>query len=189
MSKIALQGNVSGTGTISLVAPNTSTDRTLTLPDEAGTIITSGSPTVLPKGVPAFAARIGSSTSISSSVYTKVPFDTELFDTNSFFDNTTNYRFQPTIAGYYQINFVITANTPSMTIVILTLFKNGGEYLITDNRTSYSGNVATNSLSDVVYMNGSSNYLECYAYVTGTSPVLFGSATYSRFSGVLVRAD
>lgn len=38
MSKIALQGNVSGTGTISLVAPNTSTDRTLTLPDAAGTL-------------------------------------------------------------------------------------------------------------------------------------------------------
>lgn len=43
MSKIALQGNVSGTGTISLVAPNTSTDRTLTLPDEAGTVLTSAS--------------------------------------------------------------------------------------------------------------------------------------------------
>jgi ethanolamine utilization protein EutQ (cupin superfamily) len=42
MSKIALVGDASGTGTLSIVAPNTSTDRTLTLPDESGTVLTSG---------------------------------------------------------------------------------------------------------------------------------------------------
>jgi len=40
MSKIALTGNASGTGTLTIAAPNTSTDRTLTLPDQTGTIIT-----------------------------------------------------------------------------------------------------------------------------------------------------
>ena len=39
MSKIALTPNASGTGTLTIAAPNTSTDRTLTLPDETGTII------------------------------------------------------------------------------------------------------------------------------------------------------
>ena len=34
MAKIKLQGNASGTGVITLTAPNTSTDRTVTLPDE-----------------------------------------------------------------------------------------------------------------------------------------------------------
>jgi hypothetical protein len=43
MSKVAIQGNVSGTGTVTLAAPNTNTDRTLTLPDEAGTVLTSAS--------------------------------------------------------------------------------------------------------------------------------------------------
>lgn len=38
MSKIALEGNASGTGTLSIVAPNTSTDRTLDLPDASGVI-------------------------------------------------------------------------------------------------------------------------------------------------------
>jgi len=42
MSKIALQGDASGTGTFTIASPNSNTDRTLTLPDEAGTVITSG---------------------------------------------------------------------------------------------------------------------------------------------------
>jgi hypothetical protein len=39
MSKIALSGNASGTGTLTIAAPNTNTDRTLTLPDSTGTIL------------------------------------------------------------------------------------------------------------------------------------------------------
>ena len=34
MAKVKIQGNASGTGVITLVAPNTNTDRTVTLPDE-----------------------------------------------------------------------------------------------------------------------------------------------------------
>ena len=34
MAKVKIQGNASGTGVITLTAPNTSTDRTVTLPDE-----------------------------------------------------------------------------------------------------------------------------------------------------------
>ena len=41
MSKIALTPNASGTGTFTIAAPNSNTDRTLTLPDEAGTVLTS----------------------------------------------------------------------------------------------------------------------------------------------------
>jgi hypothetical protein len=44
MSKIALSGNASGTGTLTFAAPNTNTDRTLDLPDAAGTIQVSGNP-------------------------------------------------------------------------------------------------------------------------------------------------
>jgi hypothetical protein len=39
MSKITLQGDVSGTGTLTIAAPNTNTNRTLTLPDAAGTMV------------------------------------------------------------------------------------------------------------------------------------------------------
>ena len=43
MSKIALEGNASGIGTFTISAPNGNTDRTLVLPDEAGTVLTSAS--------------------------------------------------------------------------------------------------------------------------------------------------
>ena len=43
MSKVAIQGNASGTGTFTIAAPNSNTDRTLVLPDEAGTVLTSAS--------------------------------------------------------------------------------------------------------------------------------------------------
>jgi hypothetical protein len=40
MSKIKIQGNASGTGVLTVTAPNTSTDRTITLPDFTGTLLT-----------------------------------------------------------------------------------------------------------------------------------------------------
>jgi hypothetical protein len=42
MSKIALSGNASGTGTFTLASPATNTDQTLTLPDSTGTVATLG---------------------------------------------------------------------------------------------------------------------------------------------------
>ena len=43
MSKVAIQGAATGTGVFTLASPATNTDRTLTLPDEAGTVLTSAS--------------------------------------------------------------------------------------------------------------------------------------------------
>ena len=38
MSKVKIQGNASGSGVFTLTAPNSSTDRTITLPDGTGTL-------------------------------------------------------------------------------------------------------------------------------------------------------
>ena len=50
MSLIKLQGNASGTGAFTIAAPNSNSDRTLTLPDATGTILTSASTAVFPAG-------------------------------------------------------------------------------------------------------------------------------------------
>jgi len=52
MSKISLEGNVSGSGTLTISAPNTNSNFTLSLPTNTGTIITQNS-------TPAFASTIG----------------------------------------------------------------------------------------------------------------------------------
>ena len=60
MSKIALVSNASGTGTLSIAAPNTNSDRTLTLPDSTGTIATAESTLTqfnASGSAPVFAAR------------------------------------------------------------------------------------------------------------------------------------
>jgi hypothetical protein len=44
MSRIAVTGNPLGTGTFTIASPNSNTDRTLNLPDAAGTIQVSGNP-------------------------------------------------------------------------------------------------------------------------------------------------
>ena len=43
MSKVTIAGDVNGTGVFTLAAPNGNTNRTLTLPDEAGTLVTTAS--------------------------------------------------------------------------------------------------------------------------------------------------
>jgi len=53
MSKVVIAGDASGTGTFTISAPNGNTDRTLVLPDEAGTVLTTA-------GVPASAMPAGS---------------------------------------------------------------------------------------------------------------------------------
>ncbi|MFZ9079307.1 MAG: hypothetical protein ACO23H_12295 [Alphaproteobacteria bacterium] len=40
MSNVVIQGDASGTGNFTIAAPNSNTDRSLTLPDEAGTLLT-----------------------------------------------------------------------------------------------------------------------------------------------------
>ena len=40
MAKVKIQGHASGTGVLTVTAPNTSTDRTITLPDSTGTLLT-----------------------------------------------------------------------------------------------------------------------------------------------------
>ena len=67
MSKIALTPNASGTGTLTIAAPNTSTDRTITLPDETGSIITTGSSG---KVIPAAALPAGSVLQVVQTVKT-----------------------------------------------------------------------------------------------------------------------
>jgi len=42
MSRVVIQGDASGTGNFTIAAPNSNTDRTLTLPDEAGEVLING---------------------------------------------------------------------------------------------------------------------------------------------------
>ena len=138
---------------------------------------------------PAFSAYLSATQSISSATYTKVSIDTENFDTASCFDTST-FRFTPNVAGYYQINGIIRSVTTSQTHFIIVFYKNGSQITVgTQNRDSTSSSNQY-SISDLIYMNGTTDYLELYGYIVGTSPTFDVSSTTntSMFSGFLARA-
>jgi hypothetical protein len=58
MSNIAIQGAATGTGVFTLASPATNTNRTLTLPDEAGTVLTSAGALSVNASAPAASATI-----------------------------------------------------------------------------------------------------------------------------------
>ena len=73
-------------------------------------IITSdgaGNLTTQKTNYPAFEAFLVLIKHLSDNATTKIQFNTEVFDTDSCYDNTTNYRFTPTVAGKYFVYAVL----------------------------------------------------------------------------------
>lgn len=131
---------------------------------------------------PAFSAYQSSSQTLSSSTFAKLQFQTEEFDTANCFDNVTNYRFTPNVPGYYQFSGgfqILTSNTN----IVVSLYKNGSGFKQFVN--SSTGYVASYG-SALVYMNGTTDYVELYGLV-GTGQGLQASATLTYFQGIMVR--
>ena len=55
-------------------------------------------------GGPAFSAYTTASVTCNNNTTVKMAFNGKQYDTASCYDATTNYRFTPNVAGYYQIN-------------------------------------------------------------------------------------
>jgi hypothetical protein len=133
---------------------------------------------------PAFSAYQSSAQTLSSATFTKIQFQTKEFDTNSNFDNTTNYRFTPTVAGYYQITAAISIST-SATPILVQIYKNGSNF-----KTVCNLNTATTSTgagSALVYANGTTDYFEIYGYV-GTGQALSAAFTSTYFQASMARS-
>jgi hypothetical protein len=192
--------NSTGGGSVTLDVPSMSTANTLTLPAKSGNIITSAdsgtvSQTMLGAGVagngPAFSAWIGGNQTITAATWTKVTANVEVFDTASCYDPSTNYRFQPNVAGYYQVSTTYTAISSGASQLLGFLYMNGGQYRYMGN-LRYAATVAESGAtsSTLVYMNGSSDFLEFYVYINSGTCYLFSGSSYAYngWTAVLVRA-
>jgi len=152
------------------------TGNLVTVPAVTGTAMVSGN-------MPAFSAYANTTTAISAGTRTKITFATEYFDTNS---NFSSSRFTPTVAGYYQINLSFQEANGTSTILQAELYKNGATYAT----GGYTGTAATfymAAVSVLVYMNGSTDYLEGYCYSSASTSV-GGGSNANWFTGSLVRA-
>lgn len=183
---VALAGRAGGTSSYSAtITPATLTDnRTVTLPNATGTAMVSGA-------MPTFAAYASTAQSVTLGTVTKVAINTERFDTASCFD-TSLYRFTPNVEGYYQVNGVLRARVATtFTVFICDIFKNGYNYSRVQNVSNLTGNNNNAiSITDILYMNGTTDYIELYGFVNGTGTATFESTNTtatSIFSAALVR--
>ena len=139
---------------------------------------------------PAFNCYASSTFTVASSTNTKVPINTKIFDSNSNFD-TTNNRFTPTVAGYYQVQGACFISPPNNTSgFILALYKNGSDYQHL-MRDQYEVNFnQMPSGGTIVYLNGSGDYVELYVWQNGGSTQTFGQGIQNTtwFSGSLARS-
>ena len=168
-SKAASQSQVnSGTNTTDFVTPETLSN----------------------KAFIGFRAYRNGTQTISSGVRTKVQLNAENFDTKNWFDSSTNYRFTPQKAGFYQINCSVTTIKTAKSPVLLdaVIYKNGAEVSYHNfqvgSGSGASGGTATAGGADLVYMNGSTDYLELYTlavYSDGTSPDIAGAGVQHTY--------
>ncbi len=143
---------------------------------------------------PAFSAYLSSNQTVTSAAFTKLQAATEEFDTASCYDNSTNYRFTPTVAGYYQISgsIYMAATSNISGSCLASIYKNGSRFK--DGSLIYGGNSTSFSLSFVdvsalVYLNGSTDYVELYGLINGGGTCSFQASTPSAsyFQGCLLR--
>jgi hypothetical protein len=135
---------------------------------------------------PSFQAYLSSNQTVTSGTTTKIQLNTEDFDTDNAYDNSTNYRFTPQVSGKYFVYATVRGNagTSSLDLEMTAIYKNGSSYI--ENQVDYRGNdalLAGISVSAIIDMNGSSDYLECFARCLGgttingssTRPSIFGA--------------
>jgi hypothetical protein len=147
----------------------------------AGAVAQSNFGTNVAGNGPAFSAWQSTLQTIPSNTPTKLTFTTEEFDTNSNYASST---FTPTVAGYYQINACCNVAT-SPSAVQLRIYKNGSFYKAGGN--SSGATLYQNSVSSLVYCNGTTDYIEIYVIFTvGQNTENASGSTW--FNGAMVRA-
>jgi hypothetical protein len=172
---LILQGSTSGS--VTLQEPAVAGTTVLTLPAATGTVMVSGN-------MPAFSAYQSSVQTLVTNTNTKINFQTKEYDTANAFDATTNYRFTPQVAGYYQVSgcFHIGATACG---IRLQIFVNGAVYKVIFNALGATVNAASGSA--LVYLNGSTDYVELFGFV-GVGQVLVATIDTTYFQASMVRA-
>ena len=144
----------------------------------------------LPNGgvAPAFSAYANTTQNLTTTTSTLVNFGAKEYDTATCYDTATG-KFTPTVAGYYQVNAGINANT-TVTRISLKIYKNGTMAKNpTDVIATTVNSVEANAL---IYCNGTTDYIQIYTLFTGVSPQIYGGSAatdvaFTYFQACLVR--
>jgi hypothetical protein len=178
---------------VNKVTPRSGT--TVTLGDSGDTITIPSGVTLSGFGAntPAFEAHLSASqTGIADATFAKVNNNTEVFDTDSAYDNASNYRFTPLVAGKYFVYSSINITGSANNAIINSqnaIYKNGSAYrtIDTNPNTAAANYHATSTFNyAIIDMNGTTDYLELFGRTdvsSGTVTFLHNNSVKSTFFG------
>lgn len=144
----------------------------LTIPSGSSIVIESGA-TITNNGTAtgfgttsAVQVTMSANQSFSKDAWTKINFDTEAFDINNEFD-TSNNRFTADEAGYYLVAMTVVKDNAETQFnnIYSAIYKNGSVFFSTKVYGDYPYYSIESSLipvTTIVYLNGSSDYIEGY---------------------------
>jgi hypothetical protein len=143
---------------------------------------------------PTFSAYGNAAQTLATDVFTKVVLNAEDYDTNNNFDSTTNYRFTPTVAGYYQLNLKLTVATTSTLTLLIAEFRKNGSGATNGRGLQFGFSVGTFGIfnaTNIMYFNGVSDYCEIWLYMSGAGTLTTSSADKNTtfFQGSMIRSD
>lgn len=195
-------GGLSVTGDASGILQLASADGTTALTIDASQNVTLAKGlTVGASAAPAFSAYNNATQSATSGM-NLIVINTIEFDTATRFNATgvsvngiPAYAFMPNVAGYYIFTGECrpTAGT-AVTGSYSEIWKNGAAAIRIGIETAFTSTAAsfnTQGSSSPIYMNGTTDYVQFYSYITGTGALNFGYAGIpyaSRFSAFLARS-
>ena len=125
-------------------------------------------------------SRSANQTAIATGTFTKVQFNSEAYDTHSWYDNATNFRFAPLRAGKYQITASVDWVSMGDQATIQTLvYKNGSLTALNEVGASGTAAIACQCVA-TLSMNGTTDYIEVYCLQNSgvNRDILAGAGTY-----------
>jgi hypothetical protein len=158
MSLVKIQGNASGTGEFTIAAPNSNTNRTLTLPDATGTIITTAGGAAISGTTGAFTTTVGvgGATPAASGAGITFPATASASSDANTLDDYEEGTWSPVLsAGGNNATMNSSGNTGRYTKVGDIVHIRG--YVAITSKGSMSGSVILNGLPFTV-ASGNSNY-------------------------------
>lgn len=162
---------INGSGTVTGISAGGLPDAIIQQADLAANVAGNG---------PAFSAYQSTAQTLSSSTGTKLTFTSTDFDTTNGMYSSS--RFTPTVSGYYQVNSAMSWGTVG-TRGFLNIYKNGTAF----KQGSFIGTCDAATVNALVFLNGSTDYIEIYGQLTA-GQALNATSQYTYFQAAMVRA-
>lgn len=119
-----------------------------------------------PSSRPFFAAQSTAGVTLAANGFTKIPFNVEISDSDANYDNATNYRFNPKVPGkYFAYTAVALGGAPTVNALFAAdIYKNGTRVQQGLKFVTTSDTAASLQIQAEVDMNGTTDYLEVFAF-------------------------